>query len=419
MSSESGKRPSALVRAFRVLWGVEDSPRLRPVLSVTLLYNLAFSTFWSYVGIWAVFALGARPSQVGVMFLFSASTSAVANFAGGWLSDRLGRKPPIVFGLLGQSAAVAGLVFVGRNIPLGFAIVTLAGVLAAPARSSTTAIVADLTEPSEREAAYASVRVVNNLGAVLGPPIGGLLLIASDFRAFLFGVGAIGLVAAVIAYRFLPNPRVAAEATSSSGRRLVLRDLAFMLIVLSTLAGFVVYVAYETVLPIAMVSSYGLTPAAWGFLAVINPVMVTLFQRRLTLRVADVPAGAKLIVALPLMGFPFLLLLVNSSIPMIVLVIILFVIGEMLWSPTAQALATRLAPLAQRGAYLGVYSASTTIAWMVAPLVALQLREIGGDPAMWVFFAIAAVVGATTGYVAARAAAGRVPEDESVPARTS
>jgi predicted MFS family arabinose efflux permease len=416
MTSES--RRTALARAFRVLWGAEDSPALRPVLAVTLLYNLAFSTFWSYVGIWAVAALGARPSQVGIMFLFSASTSAVANFAGGWLSDKVGRKPPIVFGLLGQSAAVAALVLIGRNIPAGFAIVTIAGILAAPARSSTTAIVADLSAPDEREAAYASVRVVNNLGAVLGPPLGGLLLLGSNFTAFLLGVTMIGVVAAAIAARFLPNPRVAADAAESTGRAMVLRDVAFMLIVASTLAGFVVYVAYETVLPIAMVSSYGLTPAAWGFLAVINPVMVMLLQRKLTLRVTDIPPERKLITSMVLMGFPFLLLLVSSAIPVIILVIVVFVIGEMLWSPTAQALATRLAPVAQRGAYLGVYSASTTIAWMVAPLIALQLRSAGGDAAMWTFFAIAAVVGAITGYLAARAAAGRVPEDEPEPART-
>gem|GEM_PF-4992865 len=43
-----------------------------------------------------------------------------------------------------------------------------------------------------------------------------------------------------------------------------------------------VYVAYEVVLPVSLVDGYGYEPAAWGFLVRINPLLVTLFQLRLT-----------------------------------------------------------------------------------------------------------------------------------------
>ena len=32
-----------------------------------------------------------------------------------------------------------------------------------------------------------------------------------------------------------------------------------------------VYVAYETVLPISLVDSHGVAPSTWGFLVVVNP----------------------------------------------------------------------------------------------------------------------------------------------------
>ncbi len=65
-------------------------------------------------------------------------------------------------------------------------------------------------------------------------------------------------------------------------------------------------------------------------------------------------SSLKLGVAMPLMGVPFLLLDWNGSVPVIVLVIFLLVIGEMLWVPTSQAVVAALAPADIRGAYMGV-----------------------------------------------------------------
>jgi MFS family permease len=87
---------------------------------------------------------------------------------------------------------------------------------------------------------------------------------------------------------------------------------------------------------------------------------------------------------------------------MIALVIVIFVVGEMLWTPTSQALAAGFAPERLRGAYMGAYGGASTIAWSIGPLIALRLREAGGDAAMWYFFAAVALLGAATGAGAAR-----------------
>ena len=74
---------------------------------------------------------------------------------------------------------------------------------------------------------------------------------------------------------------------------------------------YLVYVAYEVALPISLTDTHGLSPALWGFLVIINPALVTLFQLRLTRRVSGIPLRPKLVVAMLLMGFPFLLLSVS------------------------------------------------------------------------------------------------------------
>jgi hypothetical protein len=56
------------------------------------------------------------------------------------------------------------------------------------------------------------------------------------------------------------------------------RDHAFLLFLVSAGLAYLVYVAYETVLPIAAVNSHDIAPSTWGFLVIINPALVTLFQ---------------------------------------------------------------------------------------------------------------------------------------------
>jgi len=62
----------------------------------------------------------------------------------------------------------------------------------------------------------------------------------------------------------------------------------FLLFFLSGTFATLVYVAYETVLPISLADSHGLAPSTWGFLVVVNPLTVTLFQLRITARTAHV-----------------------------------------------------------------------------------------------------------------------------------
>src|ERR671932_681604 len=62
----------------------------------------------------------------------------------------------------------------------------------------------------------------------------------------------------------------------------IARDRVFLLFFLSGALAWLVYVAFEVVLPISLVDSHGIGPSTWGLLVVVNPVMVTPFHLRLT-----------------------------------------------------------------------------------------------------------------------------------------
>ena len=394
-------------RLAHLIWGAEVDRALRPVLAIALVGSVAGSTLWTFMGIWAVDELDAEPGQLGVAYLVAALLAGVSGYIGGHLSDHLGRRRMILIGEGGFACYVLAFPFLGNDILTGLGYLSLAGAIGSLGGSVTQALIADLVPKEKHEEAYAAQRVASNLGVTLGPPIGGLLLLVGGWRALFVGGSLLAWVAFAIGYRFVPRRgRYTPEQPPERGSlRVIVRDYAFLAFVASSMFAWLVYVSFEVVLPVTLVHTYGFEPALWGFLVVVNPITVTLFQLRLTRRVEGVSAAPKLVLAMLMMGLPFLLLTVSPTVPTVVLVIAVFVIGEMLWVPTSQSIVAGLAPADLRGAYMGAFGSTAAVGFALAPFFGLQVGERYGDTAMWAMFAGLAVVGAVLGAIACRGTA--------------
>ncbi len=396
-------------RLFRLVWGDDVDRALRPVLAVSFFGAVAFSAGWSFIGIWAIKELGATTHQLGVGFLFGAIASSIAGYLGGHASDHFGRRPLILLGWSLQALFTLSYILVGHHVIVGLGLIALGAVFGSIGGGADQAMVADLVPPERHEAAYASVRVASNLGVTFGPPIGGLMLIGRHWPLFFSGVATLSLIGFAIAFRYLPrrgaySPEQPPERGSFG---VIRRDHAFLLFLLSGGLAYLVYVAIETVLPISAVTGHGISPSTWGFIVIINPALVTLFQMRVTRWTTRWPPGPKLVSAMLLMGGSFLLLLISTRLAMFAVVILVFVIGEMLWVPTSQAIVAALAPEDVRGAYMGAFGSTASFGFALGPFTGLQLLGAYGDDAAWLFFAAVSVVAAATGAAAVRAAYGR------------
>jgi MFS family permease len=404
-----------VVRRFvHLIWGDQLDAALRPLVAQGLASSLAASAGWSFLGIWAIKQLHAGQTALGLAFTVGAILGALTGYAAGHASDYVGRKPLMLTSSGGFVVLVLCLLLVGHDKTPGLILLAAAPAVGGIAGSSANALIADLVPRERHEAAYASQRVASNLGATSGPVVGGALLALGGWHGLFLGVAALMSVAFVISALLIPNrgahaPEGPPERGSFAAIR---RDRAFLLFLASGGLAYVVYFAYETVLPISLVDSHGLRPAAWGFLIVLNPLCVTLFQLRLTRRVTRVPPSVKLAVAMVLMGFPFLLLSASDTVPVIALILVIFVIGEMLWVPTSQSAVAALAPADIRGAYMGAFGSTSAFGFALGPLVGLQIRHTYGDNAMWLGFAMIAVLAAITGAVAVR---GRAAPAHPVP----
>src|SRR5580704_11220862 len=95
----------------------------------------------------------------------------------GRLSDRVGRRPVLLWSIAGTSLAMAGLgasLAWGGSIAWVFAARVFSGIATANL-GTASAYIADVTTPSERTRGMSLIGMAFGLGFILGPGVGGAL----------------------------------------------------------------------------------------------------------------------------------------------------------------------------------------------------------------------------------------------------
>nr|MDQ6883870.1 MFS transporter [Candidatus Dormibacteraeota bacterium] len=150
---------------------------------------------------------GGSYTMVGVIVGANLVAQFIGQYPAGRLSDRLGRRPLMVGGLLLSGAAIAAFALplsIGWLIGLRF----VQGLGAACFRPGSRAVVADLVPASERGVAYGWMAGADLSGLIVGPALGGLLAVFG--RRTVFEITGVGLLLAAVVVA------VALEARSAS-----------------------------------------------------------------------------------------------------------------------------------------------------------------------------------------------------------
>lgn len=189
---------------------------LAPILAVSFLVNAGMGMAWSVLAVYAA-SLGASPVLVGVVIASFGVSRLFVNVPAGQLSERLGRGPVVVGGLLILAVGSMGAISPGSVWVLVVALAVQAVGAAAVTTASMAAIV-DLGNPDTRVRDMAAFQTATMMGVSIGPGIGGLLAAASGFGGPFIAQAAFGVLSAVVLWRLLPARPVAA-ATPKVDRR--------------------------------------------------------------------------------------------------------------------------------------------------------------------------------------------------------
>lgn len=119
----------------------------------------------------------------------------------GPVSDRYGRKPVLVAGILAYALASAACAL-STSIGMLIAMRVLQALGAGAVSAVSTAVVKDAVVPERREALLSLVQVMFVVGPVLAPVVGALVLQVADWRMTFWVLAGIGAVCSALALLF-------------------------------------------------------------------------------------------------------------------------------------------------------------------------------------------------------------------------
>jgi MFS family permease len=167
-------------------------PALRSSSQAGLVNNLNDALAWGLVPLFLA-AHGAGAAQVGLVAALYPGVWSVTQIATGHWSDRVGRKPLIVGGMLLQSAALALLATSGGDVALAAITAVLLGLGTALVYPTLIAAMSDAVSPIARAPVIGVYRFWRDMGYVFGGLIAGGVADALGYG------GAIAVVAALTA----------------------------------------------------------------------------------------------------------------------------------------------------------------------------------------------------------------------------
>lgn len=158
--------------------------------------------------------LGASPTVIGLLFGSFGVTLLIVSVPMGALTDRVGRRAPMVGGLIALAASTLLFAF-SNGLPWLFAARLVQGGADAITWVVGFALIADLYGPDERGRVTGIVLSGTNLAVIIGPTIGGWLYELGGIRLpFLFVVGLSLLAALSFLWIDLPPRRAPRQRVS-------------------------------------------------------------------------------------------------------------------------------------------------------------------------------------------------------------
>jgi MFS family permease len=340
---------------------------------------------------------GASPTTITWILMAYAVFQLIASPLWGRLSDRLGRRPVLIIGLAGACVSYLMLGF-ARDIWWLLASRVLGGIMAGNI-AAALAYAADVSTVQDRAKALGTVGAAIGIGFMVGPAIGGLLagndVASASFMRPALASACLSIVGIGLVLFVLPESRTAEQrrAGSTAAARLspveLLRRLPRLRTV--TTAALAVTTAQATLESIAALwalKRFGFGPATAGLMLFTLALVAVVFQgglvRVLVRRFGELKlarAGAALYAAGPLV------IAVAPDFGSSVIGLVLCGAALGLWQPSGSALASRQATPDNRGAVMGTYQASGSVARILGPAVSGPLFSVYGPSAPFVFAA--------------------------------
>lgn len=336
--------------------------------------------------------------QIGAIISSSSLTLFLISPFWGRASDVWGRRKILLIGLFGYSVGTVLFASVFQAALLGYLVPVTALVLLIVSRvanatvmaavsPSANAYMADITTVENRIKGMGAIGAAGNIGAILGPAIGGLLASISLLTPLYFSV-FLTLSAAVltlIALPELPKPTVIKKQP-----RLKYTDPRIFPLVVAGVLLFMGFAIVQQTIAFRFQDELGLTGVETakivGF-SIMFSAAAALFVQLLVIPRLSVRPFVLLRISMPIMMIAFAMMAMGQTQNMYMLSMCILGLGMGLAGPGFMAGVSVAVSSQEQGAVAGVAGSCPPLGFTVGPLLGTYLYSIDGALPYWFAFA--------------------------------
>ncbi len=331
--------------------------------------------------------IGLSEIQVGAIISASSITVFLCVPVWGRLSDKWGRKRVMLIGLFGYTlgtvvfAAVFQSALMGLLAPMpAFVALVISRMLHASVMSATmpasSAYMADITTVATRTKGMGAVGAANNLGAIMGPALGGGLAIFSLLTPLWFAAGLTLVTAIVVTFMLPEAPRVVLASVPARMSRLDRRILPFMIVGVLMFAGFAIVqqtmaFRFQDVLGLTGVE----TARIFG-LAMMMSAAASLLSQIVVVQRMNFRPFTLLKIAMPLLIVAFAIMAISESRDFLLAAMVLQGLGMGLAGPGFMAGASLAVGPEEQGAVAGVAGSCGPLGFTIGPITGTALYSL-------------------------------------------
>jgi len=316
---------------------------------------------------------GASGLQVGLMFATFSVAQMIFAPVLGRISDRVGRKPVIIFSLIGTAvgSVVTGAAGALWVLFLGRAIDGASGASVAVAQGA----IADIAPPDQRAKLIGMLGAAFGVGFVVGPALGGLAALGGPHVPF-YVAGALAGINAVAAYFRLPETKPDTSHIETTRRRrgaLTPSLQRFAFVGFLSMLGFA---GFESTFSLWGQRIFDFTEGTASLVFVFVGISLVIVQGALIGPVTKKLGSRTLLrIGLGLVAIGLLLLSMTSSWVLLFVALFLLSLGQGFSGPSGGALVAELAPVERRGEAIGYQQSTAAFGRIVGPVMAGALFD--------------------------------------------
>jgi predicted MFS family arabinose efflux permease len=369
------------------------------IIFATTFVNRAGMMALPFLVLYLTKSLGVSASLGGLAISFYGIGGLIAAPLAGALSDRIGS-----FAVMRASLASTGVVLlIIPLVPSYVGVVALTFLWAIcndSARPATMAALTGSSSPEQRKVAIAVNRLAVNLGMSVGPAVGGFLALISFKLVFVVdgitSLAAAGVLSVLLwksGRTALVETKAKAEEPAGKAQRaswiVAFHDRTMRPYLVALLLLNLVFSQHQGAMPLYLVRDLHNKESLYGSLFVINTLMIVVMEVPLNVVMAKWPsqlanAFGVLLIAIGFGGLAF-----AHAIPAIIVTVVFWTFGEMIFFPASTAFVADVAPPGRTGAYMGAASAAFSLAFVIGPWMGASLLDAFGAVPTWgVMFAI-------------------------------